>query len=180
MSVIVGFATDHGSTEGVARRIGTRLDERGVEGVTVAPMTPDVDVTCFDAAVLGSAIHSGSWLSEGRKLMDRSTDALAERPTWLFSVGSIGETSSFFPDRVGAFFARHRSGPKEIAPWKDAVQLIDHRYFAGAIEADHWPAFGNVVLRILGGRHGDHRDWNDIDAWADSIADHLIDAARKR
>jgi menaquinone-dependent protoporphyrinogen oxidase len=46
----------------------------------------------------------------------------------------------------------------------------DHRSFAGAIERSHWPLTGHLFLRALGGRYGDHRNWDAIEQWADEIA----------
>jgi len=45
----------------------------------------------FDAVVLGSAVYAGHWLKPARELVDRSRDALAARPVWLFSSGPIGD-----------------------------------------------------------------------------------------
>jgi menaquinone-dependent protoporphyrinogen oxidase len=50
-----------------------------------------------DAVVLGSAIYAGPWLKPARTLLGERVDELASRPTWLFSVGPIGD-----PPRLGA------------------------------------------------------------------------------
>ena len=49
----------------------------------------------------------------------------------------------------------------------------DYRVFAGVIDLDHWPAWGRLLFKALGGHAGDNRQWPDIDAWAERIAQEL-------
>jgi menaquinone-dependent protoporphyrinogen oxidase len=172
MEVLVGYATAHGSTEGIAERIAARLRGRGAE-VTLAELPADEDVEPFGAVVIGSAVHSGDWLPEAETFVDGHSRALAERETWLFSVCSLGESSSFFPERVARFMAKQRKDGKQLARWRLLIGDGHHRYFAGAVERGHWSRLGDLFLRAFGGTFGDHRDWADIDAWADSIADDI-------
>ncbi|HVX42699.1 MAG TPA: hypothetical protein VHC49_02380, partial [Mycobacteriales bacterium] len=46
---------------------------------------------------------------------------------------------------------------------------VQHRDFAGVVEAGHWPPAGRLIFRLFTGRFGDHRDWADIEAWARMI-----------
>jgi len=46
----------------------------------------------------------------------------------------------------------------------------DHRLFTGVVRAEHFPPFSRVVMRLMGGRFGDFRDWAAIDGWTDEIA----------
>jgi menaquinone-dependent protoporphyrinogen oxidase len=70
MRVLVAYATDHGSTRGVADRIADRLRQRGVNAEARA--AADVlEVSRYEAAVIGSAIHGGKWLLSARQFADR-------------------------------------------------------------------------------------------------------------
>jgi menaquinone-dependent protoporphyrinogen oxidase len=128
----------------------------------------------YDAVVLGSAIHNMAWLPEAAAFLTRRAAELATRPVWLFSVSSVGETSSFFGPRVGRFMCRMRKESKEMTGFRQAIRPRDHRHFAGGIERSHYNRAGDLFLRAFGGSYGDHRDWADIDAWADSIAQELL------
>lgn len=174
MDVIVGYATVHGSTTGVAERIAGQLRAAGARA-TVAALVDIGDVDRFDAAILGSAIHSGKWLPEAERFVDNWAMSLAERPTWLFSVCSVGDSNSFFPDRVGSFIGARRKDSKSLSRWRGLTRMEEHRYFSGAIEAGQWGRLGNLFLRVFGGTYGDHRDWADIDLWAGSIAKSLME-----
>ncbi len=87
MTVLVGFATMHGSTRGVAERIASRLGERGLEA-EVRSFDDVADAAGYDAFVLGSAVANMAWLTGAAGFVRRNAGVLAERPVWLFSVGS--------------------------------------------------------------------------------------------
>ncbi|WP_372507105.1 flavodoxin domain-containing protein [Actinomadura madurae] len=86
MTILVGYASAHGSTRSIAKRIGALLDERSLL-VNVRPMTDVKNAGTYEAFVLGSAIQNRAWLPEALDFLDREHDALDGRPVWLFSVG---------------------------------------------------------------------------------------------
>ena len=83
-------------------------------------------VDSFDVVVLGSAV-CGALAQAARALVDRSGDALAARPVWLFSSGQGPRASGFrrqlvrkqlnFPDR--AIAARLRIPEGEFRDWEE-------------------------------------------------------------
>lgn len=173
MAMLVAYATDHGSTRGVAARIAERLRSRGI-AVDLRPMTEDVDVVGYQGAVLGSAVHGGKWLPDGKRFVDRNTPALRTRAVWLFSVSTLGDEESMFSARVSGRLRAMRKETAEISELRAALAPLEHRNFAGAIARSHWSASGRAFFRAMGGRYGDHRNWPAIDAWADTIAAHLV------
>lgn len=173
--ILVGYASAHGSTKGIAEAIGARLIKAGLRA-EVRSLEEDVgSIEAYDALVLGSAIHNMKWLPPAGTFMRSHAAELSRRPVWLFSVGSLGDTSSFFGARTGRLLQRMRNGKdaEEMAGFREAVRPRAHHNFAGAVEASHWNAIGGLFLKLLGGSYGDHRDWRDIDAWADAIAREL-------
>ena len=63
-----------------------------------------------------------------------------------------------------------RKEPKEIGELQATLHPRDYRVFAGVINLEHWPAWGRLMFKALGGRDGDNRSWPDIDAWADELS----------
>ena len=173
MRVLITYATAHGSTKGVATEIGGRLAASGLS-VDVLPAEGVGSLDGYDAVVIGSAVHNGAWLPPASSLIDHHVDELASRPVWLFSVSSVGESSSFFGARVAAVMRRMRGEPRQVTTLRRSIGARAHRVFAGAIEPSHWGRAGNLFLEVLGGTYGDHRDWLDIDAWAAEIAWQLL------
>jgi menaquinone-dependent protoporphyrinogen oxidase len=119
-----------------------------------------------DAVVFGSGVYDGSWTAEATELMRRHAVVLARKPLWLFSVGSFSDQHPI----VGGLIKKE---PKEISEFEHTLHPRDYRVFAGVIDLDHWPAWGRLLVKALGGHAGDNRQWPDIDAWAEEIAHEL-------
>jgi menaquinone-dependent protoporphyrinogen oxidase len=175
MFVLVGYATEHGSTREIAERAAGRLRARG-HRVDLRPMSEIGNPRACDAAVLGSAIHDGSWLPEATTFMENAAGTLAGRPVWLFSVGM----AAALPRPMQAMARKYE--PKEIAGYREALTAVRHDLFSGVIQPGHLDRGGRLRFRALGCRYGDYRDWASIDVWADGIADRLADreAAARR
>ena len=158
---LVAYATRGGSTREIAGRIAGRIEARGGL-VAVRPAGEVDDLAPYAAVVLGSAVQNGRWLPEVDAFVRRHGGALAERPTWLFSVGSFGDRRRIIGPMI-------KGEPKNIDAIRDLVCPRDYRVFAGVIDVSSWPWYGRLFLRLFGGRPGDNRDWADIEAWADGI-----------
>ena len=77
-------------------------------------------VDSFDVVVLGSAV-CGALAQAARALVDRSGDALAARPVWLFSSGPIGDPP------------KPEEDPVDVAEILQATKAREHRVFAGKL-----------------------------------------------
>jgi len=66
--------------------------------------------------------------------------------------------------------------PREIAGIRQTIRPRGHRDFAGAVDRPHWNLAGHLFLRAFGVSYCDHREWRDIDTWADGIARQLVGA----
>ena len=93
MKVLVCAASKYGATSEIAQAVADVLAGRGC-AVTVLPPEKAGAVEEYDAVVLGSAVYMGQWMKAARELAERSADAMAARPVWLFSSGPVGEPPS--------------------------------------------------------------------------------------
>lgn len=177
MNVLVAYATAHGSTAGVAGRIGEALAATGCT-VDVRPVEQVGAVESYDAVVLGSAVHDTTWLPAARSFARRQRAVLRQRPVWLFSVSTVGDSGTLLSPRVATALRTIKDEPKHVARIRTGVRARGHRNFAGALDRSHWHLKDHLLFRATGGRYGDHRDWADIDRWAGTIAD-ALEAAPK-
>lgn len=165
MDALVAYASRHGATRGVAERICMRLNEAGLDaelrGVEDAR---DLPPGC--AVVLGSPVYDQHWPPETDAFVQRHRTALADGPLWLFSVGTFGDRRR----GIGRFVTRE---PRGIGELRQALGPRDYRVFAGVIRREQWPLASRMLYHAFGGRLGDNRDWQDIEAWADGIAAEL-------
>lgn len=177
MKVLVGYATRHGATKGIADRIGSTLDAAGLD-VTVQPLADVPAARRYHAFVLGSAAYMGQWLKEATTFVRYHTRLLAERPVWLFSSGPIGTD---LVDKEGRDVVK-ASEPAEFDEFARSVRPRDTQVFFGAFDPDAPPIgvierLGSLFTRLPSVREampaGDFRDWDAIDAWATRIASDL-------
>lgn len=172
MHVLVAYATAHGSTKQVAEAIAERLRTAGLV-VTVRAAGDVVDVASYDAVVLGSAMHHQRWLTPASALAAELREHPGH-PLWVYSVCTVGETTSFLGPRLSRLARRRRTPPDDVV-----ASGVPHRFFAGAIERTHWDLVGRLFFAVTGGHYGDHRDWADIDRWADTIAAELTSGSNR-
>lgn len=164
-SVLVAYVTQYGSTKGIAEHIAAVMRDAGLR-VSVRSADEDLAAGAYDAVVFGSPVFNGRWLPAADAFVARNREALAQQPSWLFSVGSFGDRKRI----VGALMRRE---PKNIGELLGAIGPREYRVFGGVIERSQWPAPARLFYHLLGGRLGDHRDWADIDTWARAIAAQL-------
>lgn len=161
MTVLVAYASKHGSTEGIARSIADRLNELGTPAQ--ARSVQDVeDLDGVDAVVLGSAVYAGSWMKEAMAFVERHRDALARLPVYLFSSGPLGEEVKDAEEQ-----------PRQLDELRDALAPRDHRIFFGALERDKLGFGERMIVKAVKAPDGDFRDWDAIRDWADRIAPEL-------
>jgi menaquinone-dependent protoporphyrinogen oxidase len=89
MSILVAYASKHGSTQGIAERIAEQLRQLGKQA-EARPVEAVEDPGSYEALVIGSAVYYGSWLKEATEWVHRNRAVLAQRPVWLFSSGPLG------------------------------------------------------------------------------------------
>jgi menaquinone-dependent protoporphyrinogen oxidase len=161
MNVWVISASKYGSTREVAAAIAERLEAANHQ----VRLLHAGEVDGFDGAgavVLGSAIYAGHWLKQADKLLDGHADELAARPTWLFSVGPLGDPP--MPQEVG---------PEGISEVIQATRARGHEVFAGKLDRAALNRVERLMVRALHAPEGDFRDWDAIRAWGDAIAEEL-------
>ena len=163
--ILVTYATCTGSTVGVAEAIGKSLTEGGAQ-VDVLPMQAVKDLTSYQAVVAGSAIHANQWLPEAVQFVQVHQAELRRIPFATFLVCmtlAMRNGEAYRP-----FVAEY------MAPVRRLVQPVSQGLFAGALDIRKVPSAGDRFkfrLSVLFGvwKEGDHRDWNAIQTWAESL-----------
>jgi menaquinone-dependent protoporphyrinogen oxidase len=118
----------------------------------------------FDAAVVGSAVYMGRWMKEAAEFVRSNRDALGRWPLWLFSSGPVGYQP--LPE------------PKEITEFRDIASFRGHHTFLGALDKGKLSLAERLAVKAVKAPEGDFRDWEDIDAWASTIASELSAVTR--
>jgi menaquinone-dependent protoporphyrinogen oxidase len=167
--ILVAYASRTGSTAGVAEAIGKTLSENGVQ-VEVRPMEDVKDLAPYRAVVAGSAIRGEKWLPEAMQFMRTHRAALAQKPFAAFLVCMTLAISN----------GKYRAQVADwLGPVRALVKPVSEGLFAGALDISKVPSFSDRLkfrLSVVFGvwSEGDHRDWNAIRAWAESIRPLLL------
>ena len=164
--VLVAYATAAGSTVGVAKRIADVLGTAGCD-VVCRPAGPDLDLSGFDALVLGSAVHDMAWLPSAVDMVRRAA-ASGRGPVWCFSVGGVNPRGRF------TWYLARKEAERVERQFPAGFTAREHRVFAGVVEMRGVSLWGRLCYRLTGARAGDGRDWPTIEAWARNVAADLI------
>lgn len=178
--VLVVYASRHGATRGIAERITSTLTASGAEA-TLRNADEVRNAGDYDAYVVGSAAYMGHWLKEATEFVRRNRAALAAKPVWLYSSGPVGTDTV---DKEGRDL-RTVSEPLEFAEFEPVIHPRGHRVFYGAWDPHAKPIglaerLGSAILSHMPAAAelpaGDFRDWAEIEAWANEIANALTPA----
>ena len=168
--ILVAYASRAGSTVGVAEAIGQTLAESGAQ-VEVRPMKDVKDLAPYRAVVAGSAIQGKRWLPEAMQFMQTHRAALAQKPfaAFLVCMTLAMPGADKYREHVADF----------LQPVRALVRPVSEGLFAGALDISKVPSFRDRLmfrLSVVFGvwAEGDHRDWNAIRAWAESIRPLLL------
>lgn len=162
--ILVTYASQGGSTEGVAKAIGQALSTHGAT-VDVLPVNEVADLSPYHAVVIGSAVHSGKWMPEAAAFVERNQNALRQVPTAVFQVCMMLATGS----------AQYRQMAADwFAPLRAQIRPVAEGSFSGALWPDRYPKFSDklglrIFLACIKLKAGDYRDWDAIRAWAERI-----------
>jgi menaquinone-dependent protoporphyrinogen oxidase len=163
--ILVTYASRFGATAGVAEAIGKTLAERGAL-VDVLPMKDVKDLAPYRAVVAGSAINAGAWLPEAMNFVQTHRTELIQKPFTAFLVCMTLTMRN--ADRYRSHVATW------LEPVRAMVKPVSEGLFAGALDIRKIPSFSDRLkfrLSVLFGvwTEGDHRDWDAIRSWANSI-----------
>ena len=163
--ILVTHASHFGSSSGVAEAVGRTLSEAGLQ-VDVLPMQDVHDLSPYSAVVAGSAINGGIWLPQAMDFLRLNRAALNNKP---FAAFLVCMTLSM---RSGEKYSPHVA--TWLQPVRDLVKPVSEGLFAGALDIKRIPSASDRFkfrLSVLFGawKEGDHRDWDAIRRWAQSL-----------
>ena len=160
MKILVTASSKHGATREVAERISDRLRSHDFDVEMINP--EDVkSLESYDAVVCGSAVYMTQWMAQANDFMERFRPNLLSMPVWAFSVGLSGVPKQSLQD------------PSRIGPVLMKVPLVHHQKFPGRYDPSRLSLRERTIARLAGAVEGDFRPWDEVDQWADEIAQDL-------
>ena len=160
--ILVTYASQSGSTGGVAEAIGKTLAGGGAL-VDVRPVQAVTSLDGYTAVVLGSAIHSGKWLPEAVSFLQANQARLRQLPTAFFLVCMMAAADTEMNrNAIAQWLAEEQALVRPVAIGRFAGALFPNKYFFTT-------AIGlRIFLAYLKLPGGDYRNWDAIRAWSSS------------
>jgi menaquinone-dependent protoporphyrinogen oxidase len=165
-NILIPYATFTGSTAEVAEEIAKVFTARGFN-VKIQPAKSVKDLKGYDAVVLGSAVRITKTHSEAQSFMQRHAKALANLPVALFVVCLTMKDPS---DENCATVDGYLGQLKAKAP---GVQPLAEGKFAGVFEIERLSGIWKWTMSRGELEQGDFRNWDEIHAWAEELANKL-------
>jgi menaquinone-dependent protoporphyrinogen oxidase len=162
--ILVTYASQGGSTTGVAEAIGKTLSANGIV-VDVCPIREATDLHSYRAVIIGSAVHSGKWMPDAIAFVERNQATLRRIPTGVFQVCMMLATSNEQYKRMVADW---------LAPLQAQIQPVAEASFAGALWPNKYSKLSEklglrIFLAAIHLKAGDYRDWDVIRIWAERV-----------
>jgi menaquinone-dependent protoporphyrinogen oxidase len=148
----------------LGRRVAGRLRRRGIDA-TVLGAEQVTSLGKYDVVILGSAVYANKMMPAMTGLIYRWSDQLAKRPTYLFCSGQLRYSP---PGLV--------SVPPDARELARLSGIRSPRMFGGAMWFDRLRPTERATMRMWGTEPGDYRNWGEVDAWADQVADDVLGA----
>lgn len=160
MRVLIAIGSRHGSTWAMGDELASMLEASG-HSVDIEDAGAVKTVAPYNAVVVGSAVYMGQWTPAARGFTRRFREELKQKQTFVFSSGPIGGYPEGDPPG-------HTAACEALLPHGDRV-------FAGRLESEGLNLLERSIVRVLKAPEGDFRDWAEIAAWAEDIADALAE-----
>lgn len=161
--VLVTYGSKMGGTKGLAEAVAGSLRLRDIT-VDLRAADEVGGFADYSGFVVGSAIYTNRWRPEVVRLLTRMSAAVGDTPVWLFHSGPLGVDAD-----------QPQSLPKKVAVATSALNLVDVKTFGGRLPDKP----KGLIARLLARRQaGDFRDFDDVDAWSQSIADQFDNETR--
>lgn len=169
MRVLVAYATRHEATAEIAAKIGEVLTEN-LFSVDVLEIRKIDDLSSYSAVIVGSSIYFGDWHKEMINFLKAHEKVLVTKEVWIFSSGPTGEKDTT------ELLAEWRF-PFKMRPVLESIQPHEAVVFFGNLDLEKLNFIEKGVVKMIKAPVGDFRDWDEIQAWAISIANSLKAAA---
>jgi menaquinone-dependent protoporphyrinogen oxidase len=163
-SILVAYASKHGSTQETAEAIAGMLRDEGLWAHTRRAAEID-DLWGYDGVVLAGSIYAGRWHTDARDFLKRHRQELAEVPVAIFAMGP--KTSS--EHDLGEARKQLDLNLKKLPD----VRPVTIAIFGGVVDPAklHFP-FNKLPAT-------DARDWDAIRSWSKEVAEAMLRTGKR-
>jgi len=160
--ILVVYASEYGSTAGVAEAIGKELCNKGAS-VDVRLAKKVTHLSSYRGVILGSPIYKGKWMPDAVRFIEENSGVLSKIPVAYFVVCMTMQNPTEDNRRKAlAYLDPVLHSVPQVKPVKVGL-------FAGALRYDKLSWLMIKILKSKGLQEGDFRNWDTIRAWAANL-----------
>jgi len=158
--ILVAYASQKGSTAGIAQAIGNELISEGY-AVDVSEMKSVTSLSGYNAVVIGAPVYMGKVTGDVTVFVTANKDGLSRLPVAGFVTGiapvypKTGYVEGFIDQLVTA-----------LAPLRPVAVTM----FAGTLDTGKMNFIERGLTSLIKVPTGDFRDWDAIAAWTRTLA----------
>ena len=157
--ILVAYASEYGSTAGVAEIIGQELCSKGAS-VDVRLAKKAASLSTYRGVIIGSPVYKGKWMPEAVKFLQENAEMLSKIPVVYFVVCMTMQNPTEDNRRKAlGYLETVRQSVPQVKPVKIGL-------FAGALHYDKLSWLMRKILKSKGLPEGDFRNWDTIRTWA--------------
>ena len=167
--ILVAYASRYGSTQEVAEAIAATLREADLT-VELQPMRDVRSLDGYSAVVMGAPLFVMKWHRDAHRFLARHQTGLSQRPLAIFALGPLqADQMAGSRAQLDGELAKHT--------WLDpvALELFVGKYDPARLTFPHNLVASAPASPLHGVPASDHRDWDAIRAWAQTVAELLRD-----
>lgn len=158
--ILITYASKAGSTAETAARMGEMLAKQNAQ-VDVLPVEKVGDLSAYQAVVLGSAIRMSQLLPEVVKFVEANQAVLQQKSFNVFFLCMTLEKDT--PENRQTVSAY-------LEPVRALVKPASEGMFAGVMDPKKLSLVERLLMKAMKTPVGDYRNWDQINAWAQSVA----------
>lgn len=158
--ILLAYDSKAGSTAEVAARIGEILSKHAL-AVDVLPVAKVTGLTPYRSVIVGSAIRAGKVLPDITAFVQKNQSALQQKSLSLFVVCLTLKDDTAENRKIVAAY---------LDPLRALVKPAAEGLFAGVMNLQKLGFVERLMMKMMKSPEGDFRKWDQIEAWAESLA----------
>lgn len=163
---LVTYASKHGSTAGIAEKIGEMLRHKGLQ-TDVLDVGSVHNLTPYNNIILGSSVYIGLWHKKAVRFLRKNSEQLAGMAVWIFICGPTGSGNPL--DLTNGWLY-----PKSLEPVIEQIKPRSVTCFGGKLVLQTLNPIEKWMINKVKAPEGDFRNWQAIASWVETIRNAAI------
>ena len=164
--VLVTYASEYGSTQGVAEAVAKHLCQEGFS-VDVIYVEHIENIDNYEQIIIGSPIQYDRWMKEAEEFVEKYQEVLAQKSVaYFFTCLTLSKKSEKAQQQAQGY-------ANELLAFNSKVIPKSIGQFAGVLDYSKFSFTFRLLARgmfaVLGVKEGDYRDWSAIKKWSNNI-----------